>query len=418
MEHVKENGNRVSKYFNLPPLRQLEQEDGLEKENKYYTPTYKMVQPNYIFGIEVEVEEVRYPEIQSYNKSYWNITQDNSLRNNGYEFVSLPLKAKLLENALTQLQRSLPPSHSFSPRTSVHVHMNVRDLTIEQICSLVILYVTCENLLFNWVGHERDKSIFCIKLLETNYRTSILNLLEHTSHTIYNWNKYTALNLHPIQSIGTVEFRHMEGNIDIPRILTWINFLSSLKAYTKTTSIQRLLNMVMNLNSSSEYVPFLQNIFKDLTINLLGNMDDEEIKHHMEEAVCYIKTCYNVLEQHKKHTITPTNYQNTLDDMVRTLNRTAMRAAEAPRLNTDIYTRLRERDQEEARIDVPNEIRGTTGPRPQINPFFTTTDMTTGGTGTTRLNTNTVQNFWTTDFTITTDDAIEDMINELPIGAR
>lgn len=334
MEHIKENGNRISKYFNLPPLRQLEQEDRLEQENKWYTPTYVMIQPNYIFGIEVEVEQVPHPEINSHDSSYWSITHDNSLRDNGYEFVSLPLKARLLENALTQLQNSLPHSATFSPRTSVHVHMNVRDLTIEQICSLVILYVTCENLLFNWVGHERDKSVFCIKLLETNYRNYILELLNNTPSVINNWNKYTALNLHPISSIGTVEFRHMEGNLNIPRILTWINFLSSLKTYTKTTSIQKLLHTVMNLNSSSEYIPFVQNIFKDLSINLLGDMDDEEIKNHMEEAVSYIKTCFDVQKQSNKAYVSNFNvdYQDRLNAMVRNLTRTPAR----PRPNQEL----------------------------------------------------------------------------------
>ena len=373
MEHVKENSNRISKYFNLPPLRQLEQEERLEQENKYYTPTYTMVQPNYIFGVEVEVENVPYPEILPHHTSYWNITQDNSLRNAGYEFVSMPLKAKYLENALNQLKNSLPNSADFSPRTSVHVHMNVRDLTIEQISSLVILYITCENLLFNWVGHERDKSVFCIKLLETNYRKDILHLLDSVSYIVHHWNKYTALNLHPICSIGTVEFRHMEGNIHIPRILTWINFLSCLKSYTKTTSIQKLLHTVMNLNSSSEYKPFLESVFKNLTINLLDNASDEDIQNAMEEAVSYVKTTYNVLDSSKKQ---PQVDGDAVDNMLRGLTQ---RIAENPRpervprtLNDYMIQRQVEIQAGATAVQPQTEqIRGQNPAQPR--PFFITT---------------------------------------------
>lgn len=379
MEHVKENSNRVSKYFNLPPLRQLEQEERLEQENKYYTPTYTMVQPNYIFGIEVEVEKVPYPEINAHHTSFWNITQDNSLRDSGYEFVSLPLKAKHLENALTQLKNSLPNSADFSPRTSVHVHMNVRDLTIEQISSLVILYITCENLLFNWVGHERDKSVFCIKLLETNYRKDILNLLDSVSYIVHHWNKYTALNLHPICTIGTVEFRHMEGNIHIPRILMWINFLSCLKSYTKTTSIQHLLHTVMNLNSSSEYIPFLQSVFKDLYIPLIGAMTDEQVQEYMEEAVSYVKTTYNVLDSSKNQ---PQVNGDTLDTMLREFTQ---RVPPPPNPTRTLNDYIIQRQAENGAQD-----RGLNA---QTRPYFTTT---TGQVFNTNNTANAAENFWAT----------------------
>ena len=146
------NKNRVSKYFNLPALNQTDRAEMLSKEDAFYSRTHTIINDAYIFGIEVEVENVPNPRVQYFHRPYWGLTADNSLRNNGVEFVSLPLKGYQVEAAPKQLANSLPKEHQFSERTSVHIHMNVRDLTIEQIVNLMLIYTSLENLLFNWTG--------------------------------------------------------------------------------------------------------------------------------------------------------------------------------------------------------------------------------------------------------------------------
>lgn len=284
---LKANTSRISKYFDLPSLNQTEQQQTLKGYDLLHTPSYPLANPAYIFGIEVEVENVPRPHLVPAAQMYWNTTVDNSLRNNGVEFVSLPLKAIQIEGALTHLQQSLPPSAEFSPRTSVHIHMNVRDLSIEQITSLLVLYTTVENLLFRWVGHNRDQSVFCIKLTETNYVQTFLDLHRDPRETVENWNKYTAFNLHPMQSKGTVEFRHLEGNIDIPRILTWINFLACLKTAAKRRPLMQILREVAELNTTSMYEVFVRDLFGEHVYPLLLGVVD--LKNLLEESVSYVK---------------------------------------------------------------------------------------------------------------------------------
>lgn len=295
---IKSNTSRISKYYSLPSLNQTEQQERLLPEDKLYTTSHHMVCPQFIFGIEVEAENVEGTKIKYKHYPYWNITIDNSLRNNGLEFVSLPLKASQLEGALIQLNASLSPMVEFTPRTSVHVHMNVRDLSLEQITSLLLLYTTVEELLFNWVGHNRDKSVFCIKLTETDYVQNYINLNNDPNYTIPIWNKYTAFNIAPLESKGTVEFRHMEGTANITRILTWINFLSCLKRAAKATTLHRLIHTIGDLNTSSTYEMYIQDIFGDLAYLLTHNILN--LQKAMEESVSYVKLATIQKEAPKK----------------------------------------------------------------------------------------------------------------------
>jgi hypothetical protein len=42
------------------------------------------------------------------------------------------------------------------------------------------------------------------------------------------WHKYTALNIIPLQKIGTVEFRHLQGTGDIEIFTEWVTSLENL----------------------------------------------------------------------------------------------------------------------------------------------------------------------------------------------
>lgn len=282
---IKVNPNKVSKYFTLPTMKFNEQCKVFSKQDALFTPTIPMHSKHFIFGIEVEVENVRNPNINYDYNSYWTVVADNSLRNHGIEFVSKPLRTTQIEGALTQLAKSLPKEHEFSPRTSVHVHMNVRDLTLTQITSLVVLYTAMENVLFKWVGHNRENNVFCTKLIDTDYVQSYINLNNNPTAVAHHWNKYTALNLEPMTTKGTVEFRHMHGTIDIPRLCKWINILSCMKTYALNTPLTHVFAQIEELNSSSSYEAFVYSVFDQYGRELITS----ETAKLMESAITYIK---------------------------------------------------------------------------------------------------------------------------------
>lgn len=301
---IKSNLNRISKYFKLPSMHLAEMAKQYETEDKLHENKYPTHTDNYIFGIEVEVEGVPEPHVNALHRSFWNITGDGSLRNAGVEFVSVPLRMSQIEKALTQLNKSLPTTASFSERTSVHVHMNVRDLNIHQISSLVLLYTAVENILFNWIGHDRDTNVFCTKLIETNYAKHFNEINDDLGTAVGNWNKYTALNLVPIHDKGTVEFRQMYGTTDIPTLMKWVNMLACLKTAAKKHETQVIFNTICELNSSSLYEEFIRSIFGEYAEYLLRNANTKEM---MEEAISYIKLmqAYYQPEQTDMPTETP-----------------------------------------------------------------------------------------------------------------
>lgn len=293
---------KLSDFFNLHPLNMTRQLESYKEEDALYKSTIPMHNPNYIFGLEIEAENIRAIGKAKY-KSYWDVTGDNSLRNDGIEFVSKPLKSFQIEYAIDQLhdQLSKYPDPEFSPRTSTHVHMNVRDLTINQIFNLVLIYTSVENVLFNWVGHNRDKNIFCIKLTDTDYVTKYQDLINYTVDTTHYWNKYTALNLKPMESKGTVELRHMYGTWDKEKILLWINFLSCIKTYARNKTTQDLYKEIQELNTNSFYEEYLFNIFGKYTKFLtqeIGNLQDL-----LEDSITYVKL--STLVKKKERVISP-----------------------------------------------------------------------------------------------------------------
>lgn len=279
---MESNNNRVSKYFHLTPLRITELKNKFAEVDKKYKNTLPIKQEKYLFGIEVEAEQV--PELVE-RLEYWTTTNDPSLRNNGIEFVSVPLRMEQLEKALINLNNCLPTTVEFTGRTSVHIHMNVRDLTLSQIINLVMLYTVVEKVLFKWVGHERENSPFCVPITDSNLVHTLPALLENPRYIPEVWNKYAALNLVPMQEKGTVEFRHMYGTSDVKTLITWCNMLACLKDTAKRFQPKELQEHIAQLNTNSAYSLFIDDVFAEFAAEFNGY----PLQDLMERAVTSLK---------------------------------------------------------------------------------------------------------------------------------
>lgn len=266
----------------LPRLKVYDAElSKFEKENPF-EPQFSVVDKNTYLGIEIEVENVQRWTRYS---PYWSMIEDGSLRNSGREFITPPIRAWRVEHALAQLfNRQLNQDIDFSERTSVHIHMNVRTLTVEQLESLVITYLVFERSLFNFIEKRRFDNIFCVPLCETSMGTQLHELiLNHTPR--FHWQKYTALNLLPISQKGTIEFRHLQGTKDIKKIMTWINFILCLKKFALRNDPEYVWHRVQTLNTSSEYRMFGEEVFGGLVEEIFTPSFNKEV----ERGIIYIK---------------------------------------------------------------------------------------------------------------------------------
>lgn len=249
--------------------------------NNTYKPSNKMVCNNTVIGLENEIENVHV--ISNAYQDFYTKTTDGSLRNNGLEFVSHPIKAKWVPQALDNLFCSIHSKAEYTSRTSIHVHMNVRTFTTEELKTLIYLYFICEPIFFSFVKPERKENIYCVPLIECPY-------LQITDQFFYdgatNWTKYTAFNVLPVSSKGTVEFRHLHGTNNKEEIINWVNLILYLKLYVKKNSLDKLLQHILEIENSSEYLGFLSTVFPEHIIEKTRHIFILEINKYIR----HIKT--------------------------------------------------------------------------------------------------------------------------------
>ena len=126
-----------------------------------YTPSDKFVSSSLV-GVEFELEGMnRFRVDDPEFAAYWKIVEDGSLRDGGKEFVlSRPFAGADLDKALSLFDKHVSKSGhdiKISDRTSVHVHIDVRDLTFAQLTIF-------ETALFNMAGETRANNIFATSL--------------------------------------------------------------------------------------------------------------------------------------------------------------------------------------------------------------------------------------------------------------
>lgn len=249
-----------------------------------YKSGIKPVLPKKAIGIEVEVENVRRA---AFDQNMWGTKEDGSLRNNGIEFVSCPLAGKQIEIAVRHLFSVLPIGADFSERTSIHVHLNMRDSLVKDLLNLLLLYISFEKCLYRFAGEYRYRNIFCVPLQETQLPIILSNFIANGDllSLIKQWQKYSGLNLLPLIPFGTVEFRQMHGHRDPDLLLNWINIIFRMFKYSKKYSFDELFNYIRTLNSTSKYEEFLTVVFeKEAEL-----INFPKLKQAMEPGVSTIK---------------------------------------------------------------------------------------------------------------------------------
>lgn len=288
----KETGlSTVQSLFKHPKV-----EEHIIPEPYYTTGKTEMVMPDLYVGLELEIEfpageQGRLREAGP----QFRIDNDGSLRNNGREIITLPLKTKFVETLLERFYHvNNIGEGNYSDRTSTHVHMNVQDLTWDQLRTMALVYQVVERLLFNFVGHERVDNIFCVPWFQSGISVSILNKIKESPGIVKQWMKYSALNLIPVSDQGTLEFRHLHGTCDVPLILNWINLLASIRRYAGERSFEDVKENILAMNTVSNYDLFMQDVFRDK----VGLILKEDYKPLLSVGVLDSKLL--LMEQQKK----------------------------------------------------------------------------------------------------------------------
>lgn len=233
-----------------------------------YRPDDRFILPSCRVGLELEIENVpRFSREMrdQFLEPYWDIKEEGSLRNNGREFVlrtplfgeDLHASIMQLTNMIAQTKKNSRNAFQKSPRTSFHVHVDMSDVErSDQLFSFLALYLALERPLFKYFGDSREGNIFCLPLYRSphaveTYRAFLADdpreansILQHgrrermprrnrnrarlidNPHSI---DKYSALNIRPLTSLGSVEFRHAPALTTTEEIVDWVNIILAIK---------------------------------------------------------------------------------------------------------------------------------------------------------------------------------------------
>ncbi len=185
-------------------------------------------------GIEIELEGRNLPKLGL--PDFWHSERDGSLRgeDNTEYVLDAPELREDVYHRLSHLSAYLSDSGAeidLSPRTSVHVHINFQEQTLQEVLVMTMLYYMAEEALFKFVAPHRKGNFYCLSIQEASSPLETIERMSQGRLDIGNLDRlrYGALNLAALWKYGSLEFRALEGTMDVEKIDNWVGMLLSLK---------------------------------------------------------------------------------------------------------------------------------------------------------------------------------------------
>lgn len=254
-------------------------------------------------GIEVELENVTTmpePFLNSYDEwrssaMGWRRVVDNSLRNNPAEFItqgvvrSGTLATHAIERLYSWIESEGWEAHS---RCGVHVHLDCRTLSLQELRTLLTAYALAEPALFSYVGEDREKNIFCIPWYRASKNIdrvgtefSRINLdsdvtrrdVSNLRIAVHDFCKYSSLNLRPLVKFGSVEFRAAPTFARAQDCADWVNMIAALGFYALTQTPEQVISSFAEDGAED----FYRNVFGDL-YNRLPEREWDELTSELD----------------------------------------------------------------------------------------------------------------------------------------
>jgi len=257
-------------------------------------------------GLEIEVQgdEARYV----HELSNWRVVPEGSIR--GFELVLAGPKAgeelleaiceaeEVMDRYIGERGRSF--EQAFPEMTSVHCHINVLDMTIDQLISFLTLSIMFESILYNYVASHRNKNHFCLATLDAQdiierikqfvrvYRShgdqnarSALNTLFSQSRT-----KYAGINLSAIRQYGSLEFRMHQGTHRANDLIRWVNIIQTIKAYAMGEG--RTPSNILETKQEVGITTLFQQVLGDYSMHFETDGLEQEILDGIRQAQDFV----------------------------------------------------------------------------------------------------------------------------------
>jgi hypothetical protein len=277
---------------------------GMYGDVRTFRPTTRLVDSDVDLGIEIELEGFhKYGNCQLQHP-FWHVVDDGSLRNSGREFILTyrahggnytPVRGLDFVTALDDWKKWLAvyiekyAAPQTTKRTSIHVHVDVREMDVDQISRLILLYATFEPTLFALMNNGREEEIYCMPFSKNwggKVRASgIINNSNSGSQVhaaLHNAQKYESMNIHSIVQRGSIEFRIHHGTTDIEEMIRWVNILLCLRRAAMDENIQ--LMDYSTQASSIGLINFVGTVFKEYTPLVAEYLDEPLLLSGVRQA--------------------------------------------------------------------------------------------------------------------------------------
>ncbi|KWH03706.1 hypothetical protein WT58_24030 [Burkholderia territorii] len=228
------------------------------------------------------------------DSAVWRSEDDGSLRGHYPDtrceyILTSPLKIDAVGAALKTLKDDLDAAGAelkFSYRCSVHVHVNVQQMEYQQLLAMIYGYYLLEEPFMTYCGKSRKGNNFCLRLSDAEGVLDTLTRMFETPDMLHamghDHNRYAAMNFEALQKYGSLEFRGMEGNLDVKRIETWCKALVRLREwaikqdtpkavyelYTRLGPIVFLEDVLGDLVGDFQYARCIKDIQKSFSISI------------------------------------------------------------------------------------------------------------------------------------------------------
>ena len=205
---------------------------------------------------------------------------------NGFELNMPPANGDVFIKNLECVLKSIQKIHPYiSNRCGLHVHVDARDYTIDDLAKFLYLWCKIEPLIYQLVEPFRRTVKFCVPSSKAYSQFGRENLdIEKLKQFLYGGGydyqvikqqqkkntssqeiRYRGINLHSFFYRGTIEFRHHQGSANAEEITSWALLCGFLLDAPKTMTWRLLSEITDKITTPSEFARgVLQKLHKDV----------------------------------------------------------------------------------------------------------------------------------------------------------
>lgn len=166
----------------------------------------------------------------------WKVESDGSLRHQGSTYRTGEVVSPILrgEEGLDEMTRVVNALYNAGARpnrsTGLHVHVEASDLSGEEVARVVEFYTTNQARIDQLVSISRRNSRWARKYPAYRVESMKQDAANGKDALRAYASKYSVVNLSPLFSYGTIEFRQHQGTTSAKKVAAWVRFVQGVIA--------------------------------------------------------------------------------------------------------------------------------------------------------------------------------------------